>query len=323
MSRQGKERERTFKNVKEFWENEADAWGEDPRVTIRDHFYRLLGVNYIVDFLSALPKKPFRILDIGCGTGFSTLHYAQVCEEIYGVDYSERMISRAQKFLINSRYRREIIHEHCDGIWDLPCGNVLFQVGDARNLKFSDEFFDVVISDRLLVNMQTREMQDRVLMELHRVLRPGGFLFVNEATIQGHAKIDSFRAKYDLPPMEKYWHNCYLDEDLLYGHLFFDVRDVQRFDVYQFLSKIVYPFMIKPDEPIFLSSFNLAAYHLARIYPSRDSIFYNLCSAFCSRFCVYSDLEFYRRLPLINHPIWSENFSRCSHQALFILGKKS
>jgi len=279
MSRQGETRERTFGNVKEFWESEAHTWGEDPRVTIRDHFYRLLGVNYIVDFLSAeQSKRPFRILDVGCGTGFSTLHYAQVCKEIYGVDYSEGMISHAQEFLIDSKNRREVIRKYCDGIWDLPCGNIVFHVGDALDLKFSDGFFDVVISDRLLVNMQTPEMQDRVLVELGRVLKPGGLLFVNEATVQGHARIDSFRVKFGLDTMEKYWHNCYLNEDLLCSQLYFHVRDVQRFDVYQFLSKIVYTLTIRPEEPDFLSHFNRAAYYLARVYPSRDELLCNLCS---------------------------------------------
>lgn len=50
MSRQGKARNRTLDNVKGFWNKEADEWGDNPRVTIRDHHFRLLesALNTIV-----------------------------------------------------------------------------------------------------------------------------------------------------------------------------------------------------------------------------------------------------------------------------------
>ena len=73
------------------------------------------------------PSKPERILDVGCGTGISTLALHQALAgqspNIYAIDISERMIMRAR--------------ERCKS---LP--GVYFIRGDAENLSsyFNDSF---------------------------------------------------------------------------------------------------------------------------------------------------------------------------------------
>jgi SAM-dependent methyltransferase len=46
--------------------------------------------------------------------------------------------------------------------------------GDATALPFSDDTFDVVLCFTMLHHVPTRELQDRLLKESQRVLRPGG-----------------------------------------------------------------------------------------------------------------------------------------------------
>ena len=45
MSRQGQARVQTIENVKQFLNQEALEWGENPRVTIRDHYFRILEIG--------------------------------------------------------------------------------------------------------------------------------------------------------------------------------------------------------------------------------------------------------------------------------------
>src|SRR6266851_7480296 len=108
MSRQGKRRPRTIENVKDFWNSEADDWGDDPRVTIRDHHFRLLTISRI----SELVKGRRYLLDIGCGSGFSTLFYAQVVDRLVGVDYAEVMVKKAQRFLQDPIYFEEVMSRY-------------------------------------------------------------------------------------------------------------------------------------------------------------------------------------------------------------------
>ena len=101
MSRQGEKRTRTLANVKDFWNKEAQQWGENPRVTIRDHYFRLLEIDTVLPIIKGRDK----ILDIGCGTGFSSIFYAQVVNKIIGADYAELMVERAMPNCFAARVR--------------------------------------------------------------------------------------------------------------------------------------------------------------------------------------------------------------------------
>src|SRR5213593_1015638 len=127
MSRQGIARQRTLENVKDFWNKEADQWGDDPRVTIRDHCFRLLELEEI----SALIKGSRKTLDIGCGSGFSTLFYSQVVEDIVGADYSERMIKRAQRFLDDPVYFEQVMERYAPNGRPFLRGNTRFETGNV------------------------------------------------------------------------------------------------------------------------------------------------------------------------------------------------
>jgi ubiquinone/menaquinone biosynthesis C-methylase UbiE len=69
-----------------------------------------------------------KVLDIGCGTGHPSMYIAEDVGSIIGIDKSERMIEIAKNRLRKSE-----------------ANNVVFEVGDAESLKFSDRSFDAII----------------------------------------------------------------------------------------------------------------------------------------------------------------------------------
>jgi SAM-dependent methyltransferase len=95
-----------------------------------------------------------RVLEVGCGTGAVTRLLARrpgVAEAV-GVDPSPVFVAKA--------------HELADEL-----GNVSFEEGDGRALRFGDGDFDVVVCHTVLCHVPEPE---RVLAEAFRVLRPGG-----------------------------------------------------------------------------------------------------------------------------------------------------
>ena len=70
MTFQGKIRKRSYNQVKSFWDKESKRIGNSPYATIRDHYFRYIEINEIVNFFKR--KKIKKLLDIGCGNGFST-----------------------------------------------------------------------------------------------------------------------------------------------------------------------------------------------------------------------------------------------------------
>jgi ubiquinone/menaquinone biosynthesis C-methylase UbiE len=93
-----------------------------------------------------------RILDVGTGPGYLPLRISEVLpgSEVIGIDVSEDMIRVARK--------------NAEG------KNVKFLVGNASEMPFEDDSFDLVVSTGSLHHWRNPV---NVLNEIYRVLRPG------------------------------------------------------------------------------------------------------------------------------------------------------
>ncbi len=108
------------------------------------------------------PSEPRRILDVGCGTGISTLALHRAISDrfpkIYAIDLSERMLFRAK--------------ERCT---DLP--GVYFIQGDAENLSaYFNEAFDAIFYTASIF------LLPRFADSLHQaygLLHPGGVISIS------------------------------------------------------------------------------------------------------------------------------------------------
>jgi len=94
-----------------------------------------------------------RLIEVGCGTGTDLTQFARAGAHVTGVDFTPRSIEV-------TRRRFEVY-----GL----AGQ--FTIGDAENLSFPDESFDVFYSFGVLHHTPDTE---RAVAEAHRVLRKGG-----------------------------------------------------------------------------------------------------------------------------------------------------
>ncbi len=272
MSRQGKTQERMYENIKNFWSSEAAEWGETPQVTIRDYFFR----NHELHTLLTVIPKCKRLLDIGCGTGFGTLTFAPRTEYALGIDYDETMIEWAQRAKDDRDYResqsRNLKMLYHMGSEEYP--NVQFSVGDILDLRLGKNSFDVITGQRILINIPTEREQFQALENLRRYAHNESWLILVEATLQGHERTDRYRQGFDLPPLEKYWHNNYIDEshyDRWSDHGW-KVVNTLCFETYMLLSKVLYPAAVGQENCEFLSGANEAASEMASIFRTKASV---------------------------------------------------
>lgn len=109
---------------------------------------------FILPFL----KPEAAVLDLGCGPGTITLGLAEAVfpGQVTGLDRDEESIRHAERLA-----------------WGLEMMNVSFQVGDAYEIPFEDETFDVVFAHALFEHLSRPE---QALREIHRVLKPGGVI---------------------------------------------------------------------------------------------------------------------------------------------------
>lgn len=105
----------------------------------------------------AEPEEGDNLLEVGCGTGVlvrEAVKLVGTSGSVTGLDLSENMLSVARKI----------------------CPTVAFQQGNAMELPFEDESFDVVVASFVLMFVADQALSVR---EMWRVLKPGGRLVIS------------------------------------------------------------------------------------------------------------------------------------------------
>lgn len=114
--------------------------------------------DYLQTFVAAGDFQPTdRVLDVGTGTGIVAHTLSPFVAEVVGIDLSPQMLTHA---------------------WASRVANEVFEEGDARNLRFPDNWFDKATA-RMIFHHLIRG-GDQAMRECHRVLKPGGAMVLSE-----------------------------------------------------------------------------------------------------------------------------------------------
>lgn len=136
--------------------------------------------------ISMLPPVPARLLDLGCGTGWTSQFFARTGYEVVGVDIAPSMIELAEE----SRDRAGV-------------KNLVFVSRDYEALGFKDEFDCAVFFDSL----HHADDEELALRRVHDALKPGGICIASEPGRGHHASETTRKAverhgvnEKDMPP---------------------------------------------------------------------------------------------------------------------------
>ena len=123
-------------------------------------------------------SKDSRVLDIGCGSGKVAFDLAICGYIVDAVDINEKAV----------RHGNAEAHEK--NVSD----RLRFQAADAVKLPFADGMFDMAILQAFLTTIAVPLDRQRVIAEVHRVLRPGKFLYLVDFAQNWH--LDVYRERY-------------------------------------------------------------------------------------------------------------------------------
>ena len=102
-----------------------------------------------------------KVLEVGCTNGFSSLEINRLVNaDVIGIDINENSVKNA-----NDR-----INEY-----KLDKKKIKFEYGNAEELKYDDNTFDLIVSGNAISFMNDR---DKAITEMIRVLKPNGFISI-------------------------------------------------------------------------------------------------------------------------------------------------
>jgi len=120
----------------------------------------------IGSIMSLLPSPPAKLLDLGCGAGWTSIFFAKRGYEVVGVDISKEKIHYA-----NLNKKKEKID------------NLSFGIYDYENMNFDSEFDCAVFFDSLHHSINEK----KALQSVYKALKPGGVVVISEPG-RGHSK---------------------------------------------------------------------------------------------------------------------------------------
>jgi SAM-dependent methyltransferase len=180
--------------------------GLSPSSTMADTRVRSLETELVhqftiksIEVVRQSASGPFVLFDAGCGNGYtlSTLATSGFDLHFYGFEYSPELHALA--------LRQLEAHPSVLGVVR----------ADLRHAGWhQSRFADIIIVQRVLINLLDPHDQLRTLRNIVSALKPGGSVLFIEAFKSGLDQLNAARAEFDLGPLPPAHHNLLLADDL-------------------------------------------------------------------------------------------------------------
>lgn len=186
--------------IKKFWDERAKKFNNSMCATLGETYLRKLEIKSLLKILKQ--ERPLRVLEIGCGNGYSTFIYAEKFPKmrIIATDYSEKMIDVAKK----SYMRKNIEYK----VWDIT---------EFNKLPFKSREFDLIFSQRVIQNLPLWETQKDVIKNLINMLTNNGQLCLMECSENGVTQLNKCRKQIGKRSINGIipWHNKFINDQKL------------------------------------------------------------------------------------------------------------
>lgn len=194
----------------EHWRNWATTYGTELNATTKTPTLKMIEIDALARRIAAVGfgDTPARVLEVGCGNGANCIGLAQVFPKlkIDGIDYVPEMVDAATKKAAAA------------GLGD----RLTFRVGNALEVEADKNLapaYDVVFTDRCLINLEALDLQLKAMTGLAAKVRPGGHLLMIENSTETYNRQNHYRELIGLPARAPASYNLFFDETKILPHL--------------------------------------------------------------------------------------------------------
>lgn len=230
------------------WNERARSGIDAAKINIDDIVQRDLELQFV--FKNIDPGS--RLLEVGCGNGYVTRQLRERVAFVDAFDFAENMVERGKQMYgeINNRF----FHD---------------SVLDPKNTQGP---YDVAVCIRVLINLRNLEEQTRAVQNIAGLVRPGGKVILIEGYREGFEAISAFRTGVGMPALKPASINYYsaLSELMPVLQRDFIVADTFHTGLFDFLTRIVYPSLVGPDQATQAGEFHSKIEPIVRAHGGPD-----------------------------------------------------
>lgn len=188
--------------IRDHWDSLAKKHGLDLKSTTKTPTIKQLEISALARAIrkTIAAEQTRRILEVGCGNGHNIFALSRIFPSCYfqGLDYSEEMIKMANIIKNDSLSK-----------------NVDFNIADVLELSKSSQIenhYDLVFTDRLLINLNSWQIQQKGLIQLLSRVKNGGYLLIIENFTEAYGNQNYLRRLIGLQSRIPDSYNKFIDE---------------------------------------------------------------------------------------------------------------
>jgi ubiquinone/menaquinone biosynthesis C-methylase UbiE len=192
----GEDLSRMYDKASNFWHSSVNSLGF--MNAYEDLFQTLFQEKKI-----QISKTQFKVLDVGIGTGALSIQFLKNTKhpiEMYGLDLSENMITKAKQNL------------------KANVDKFFLKLGNAKNLPYKNSSFDFVMNSHLLEHSDDPNQE---LREMVRVSKKNSPILIITTKPNTFSEFHSLRWRYDIIQVEK----------LIQGMKEVGIKNIQRYSL--------------------------------------------------------------------------------------------
>ncbi len=211
-------------SIRQHWKGWAKLYGTSLRATTKASSAKMMELEALSRALSNIENligSKLNILEAGCGNGQNCLKLLEMHQaaSFTGIDFIEEMIDAANSIKAEKHIRDE---------------QLKFQVGNVLELSLPRMSFDVIFTDRCLINLNTDLLQQRAIAALVELLKPGGYLLMIENCQQTYDMQNQARELVGLSKRNPAEYNHFFNEATLLP--FLPTVGLEILDIEDFIS---------------------------------------------------------------------------------------
>jgi len=234
--------------IKQHYDNVAKNDKDSATSTMADLYIREKETALIIKQINKYIEQKngkLSIVDVGCGNGYTLSKLSETFPDFdfEGVEFNDSLRAIAKERFLQKTTK--------------------ISAGDIRLPEsLPQKKFDVLICQRVIINLLNPEDQKNALNNLLELVKPNGLLIFIECFKSELINLNSARSEFGLDILPYAHHNLYLDDDFFTRSELneFSFSEQNSFSTHYFVSRVLHPSFLKATAGDFLRNSHFVSF---------------------------------------------------------------